>query len=306
MVGLTWIYELEVLTRLAICEYLAFHKPQYQMTRDHGKELWSARFPSEVPFALNTKLVTPSANGKGVDGRQDCARLVEQRLFEKIYSGEIHLGDGEMTFPDPAMDYERQREYFARMRVRDKQRLEMDEGRSLEEINRRLDRPDDVPPPHAKSLPLGGQRWTARSSRLENDTGYESEDQLPPGAMFLADSGDKVTSRPRLRLSGMRRADEAGFSGSGTGRRVDTSMFRVDRTGSSPAWRQRAGPTEPQLLPSGEHRFVSPPPFLDSPHRLEAPAEAVAVKEEPKNDDAIVIVDERKADGGELEDGEIV
>jgi hypothetical protein len=112
-----------------------------------------------------------------VNGLQSCARLVEQKLYEKIYSGEIYLGDGSATFSDPAMDNERNRQHFKCLPKRAKRLRGKDEGLALEELRQMLDRPDNPPlpllPSTANSIPLGAvQRPPVQYCGLGQDTAY--------------------------------------------------------------------------------------------------------------------------------------
>ena len=250
-----------------MCEYLLISKPRFLVEQLPGARRWRARFLAPSPLSEEVvHAVLSSATINHSDGAQDCARLVEQKLFEKIYSGEIHLGDGDTRFVDPKADFERRRQYFANLRPTRRQLLEMDEGLTLEEIGRRLDGPDGpLLPPSANGIPLGvAKKALAQNCRLSQDTGYVSEDGIGSDVIILANPEERSIGRTRHG-------------------RLGTHHSLQTREGLA------GGITEPavvaQLLASGEHRYVSPPPFLDTPNRRHANDElGRCVKLEPASD----------------------
>ena len=283
--------------RTVICDHLLIQKPEYWMEGSFGSKKWFARFLSEHPsHKVGHTLIAPTVVNS-LNGLQDCARRVEEKLFEKLYSGEIHLGDGGATFPNPAMDSEWNKEHFANIPPSKKRRLEMDEGRPLEEVNRRHYNSDEIAlPPSANSLPLG----VVEICGMDEDTGYESEDELPPDAMILADPDDNERGGTQSNLTvapqcqqvrqpvaisvNTAQAESSGFwskqfipASTAVARPQDAANRYI-----APKGLGFHGPAN--LLPSGEHRYVSPPPFLDAPTRLPEMGPAI-VKAEPQDDE---------------------
>ncbi len=294
--------------RIVICQYLVIQGPQYWTEGYPEGENWSACFafrchPDQAGYTSIAGTTVNSAKGL-----QDCARLIEEKLLEKIYGGEIQLGDGGATFLDPAMDYERNRQHFANLRPGLKRRLEKDEGLTMEEIGRRFDGPDNLRlPPSANSMPLGVPKMPHfQRHGLDQDTGYESEDELSPNATILGESGHKPRGRiqpnvfdaehfqPGGQLVALPRGGNIRSSSMplGPARRrslhiEDTAeKYLLEETLEVDQW--------PKLLPSGELPYVSPPPFLETSFRP-LKARPVAIKPEPvqdKEDDEVVFVRE--------------
>lgn len=324
-----------------MCGYLRIQKPQYIIQGHSGGESWSAQFERTTHDSIACITV---ARAKSL---QHCAKLVEQKLFEKIYSSEIQLGDGDAKFPDPAMDYERHRQYFAQLKAKERKRREADEGLTLEEIGRRAEGQGEISlPPSANSVPLGiSRRSLVRDHSLDEETGYDSGDQLHPSKMILEDVDELICEARGCDPSDLIESGPAGHSGSP----LNTSTFEQRRRNASkqprpsenseannhtheaapstniwPPWDQVSPrpAREPRLLPSGELPYVSPPPFLDTPVQsrplsVQAGAGAAVVKVEPAQIEKAVavkiegveeeeaIVVEREPREGNLEEGEI-
>jgi hypothetical protein len=282
---------------LAMCDYLMIQKPEYWTERYPYGEMWLARFLSEQPTTkIGHTLIAPTVVHSLI-GSQDCARRVEHSLFEKIYGGEIPLEDGCAVFPDRALQQEQTHQ--SHLRPRQKQLLERDEGLSLATINQRYDRSVQLshPSSSAKAVPSAvAKRPLNQACRKEQDTGYESEDELPPNAMILAGS---VTSKQLIPASNTLQRFEAISNGNG--------VEQFDE--------------KPHLLHSGVHRYVSPPPFLDTtrphlppktalPPPLKLKSETQA--DDPHDDDVVYVGQRSIRDGvfvrggAELEEVEIL
>ncbi|KAF7504005.1 hypothetical protein GJ744_002933 [Endocarpon pusillum] len=299
--GLAKVLE-EVLERqervMVICDYLQIQKPEYWMEGSFGGKRWFARFLSEHPsHKVGHTLIAPTVVDS-LNGLQDCARRVEEKLFEKVYSGEIYLGDNSAKFPDPAMDSEWRKEHSANLPPSKKRRLEMDEGRLLEEINRRHYHSDNIAlPPSANSVPLGVP--ALEICGMDEDTGYESEDELPRDAMVLAHPEDSERRGPQSHLIAAPQCQQVRESVAAS---VSTAQAASSRFASKQFVPANTAIDRPQdaanrciaqkgrgldgpanLLPSGEHRYVSPPPFLDTPTRLPKMGPAIVVKPEPQD-----------------------
>lgn len=304
--------------RAVICDHLRIQIPEYWMEGSFGRKRWFARFLSEHPsHRVGHTLIAPTVVDS-LNGLQDCARRVEEKLFEKLYSGETSLGDGGATFPHPAMDSGWRKEHFATLSPSKKRRLEIDEGRPLEEINRRHYSSDNIAlPPSANSLPLGVP--ALQFCGMDEDTGYESEDELPRDAMILADPNDSERRGPQSNLIAAPQCQQVRPSVAASVTTAPAASSRFSSEQFIPANTAIARPRDAanryiapkglglhgpaNLLPSGEHRYVSPPPFLDTPTRLPKTGPAM-VKAEPQDDEdgGIVWGGER----GSVEDGEIV
>ncbi len=224
----------------------------------------------------------------------------------------MYLGDDGATFPDPAMDSEWSREHFTNLSRSKKRRLELDEGQPLEEISRRHYGPDNIAlPPSASSLPLGVvERPALKIYSMDEDTGYEFEDELPLDAMILAKPDDNgrgpsqsnlLAAPPRLQARhlvatsvSLAQAERSRFS-SGQSNPANTAIARTQDAANRYFAENRQGfDRHANLLPSGEHRYVSPPPFLDTPTRLAKTGPAI-IKAEPQGneDDDVICVGER-------------
>jgi hypothetical protein len=266
---------------------LLIPKPRFLVERLPDAKRWRARFLSPSPLSEEVvHAILSSATINDEDGAQDCARLVEQKLFEKIYSGEIHLGDGDARFVDLAAHTDRRRQYFANLRPTRRRLLEMDEGLTLEEIGRRIDGPDTLHlPPPAMRIPLGVARKSlAQDSGLGRDTAYTSEDEVGPDAMILANTGERAIGRARH--------DDPGTHSS-----QKSMLCMAEETMEADG--------QANVLPSGKHRYVSPPPFLDTPSRLCPNVEpGQRLKPEPvsnsSGDAEVIFVGERTVESGLL------
>jgi hypothetical protein len=317
--------------RTAICKYLGFQTPEYWMEGYSGGEKWWARFVTEQSLSGGLPSLVNSVNGL-----QSCARLVEQKLYEKIYSGEIYLGDGSATFSDPAMDNERNRQHFKCLPKRAKRFREKAKGLTLEELRQRLDGPDNrllpLLPSTANSIPIGAvQRPPIQYYGLSQDTAYGPEDELPPNAMILCDTHKaQIRAQPNVdrfqqfeqarqqiavplaiaceensRSSSMQLVPETnrilgvGYSGNRYLPEADT-----DSDGKR------------NLLPSGEHRYVSPPPFLDTPphsSRIRPVAADKAEIDQDQEEEEVIYMGERTIEAnvdadppGSVEEGEVL
>lgn len=295
-----------------MCDYLNIQKPEYFMEGHSGNEKWLARFPFEASpdqtdHASNATMIS-------INGLQDCASLVEQKLFEKIYSGEIHLEDGCGVTSNRAAEQGRMRRSLTRRHPKAmQQRRERDEGLTLEEINQRLDSsPHNVQlPPSANFVPLGPPRLPlSQHCGPEQDTGYESEDELSPDAMILDGSENKAYGRIQSCPTDSRRFHQpmqlvAGPFGAAQEEpsRCFSEQRTLGRDGCLASKDTLNHPLScdewPQLLPSGEHPYVSPPPFLDTPPRLSKTrppiAKAEPVQEDDENEE-IVFIGERRVE----------
>ena len=245
-----------------------------------------ARFPptilslQEVAHAV---LSSPSIDD--ADVASDCARLVEQKLFGKIYSGEIHLGDGDAKFADPAAHSDRQRPYFANVRPTHRRLLEMDEAPTLHEIGRRLVG-SDIPilPSSAHGISLGvASKPMIQDYGLDQDTGYASEDEIGLDAMVLANAVKGPTNRVHYSGFGTLHSHQSRESFTTVnhiaremnGGHPSNQPVPVSRNGCrSDAYANRCQAEmtieshgQANLLPPGDHRYVSPPPFPNIPGR---------------------------------------
>ncbi|ERF70832.1 hypothetical protein EPUS_02354 [Endocarpon pusillum Z07020] len=284
---------------MVICDHLRIQKPEYWMEGSFGRRRWFIRFLSEHPsHKVGHTLIAPTVVGS-LNGLQDCARRVEEKLFEKLYSGEIYLGDGGATFLDPAMDSEWRKEDSANLPPSKKRRLEMDESRPLEEINRRHYNSDNIAlPPSANSLPLGVP--ALEMCGMDEDIGYESEDELPRDAMILAKPSNSEHWGPQSNLIAAPQFQEVRQSVAASVTTAQAASSSFSSKQFIPANTAIARPQDAanrciaqkglglhgpaNLLPSGEHRYVSPPPFLDTPTRLPKMGPAI-VKVEPQDDE---------------------
>ena len=300
--------------KIAMCGYLSILRPTYVVRQRPSGKQWSARFSLNQSLIGEGDSTVPMHKSiSGANGPEDCARMVELMLFEKIYNGEIHLDDGDATFPDPAMDLERNSKYFARLSPRAKRCLESDESLTLEEISQRHDGPNELLLPSANSVPLGvAKRPVFQSCGLNQGITHSTEDYFPPASMSLPDTDDQEHGRARSDvLSGVQAkplrqsvtapiatARENIKSFSKQPMPESTSSLHVEDTARRFLAEEAIESDEqPQLLlPSGEHRYVSPPPFLDTPicPVMIGPA---LVKAEPvqsdEEDDEVIFLGER-------------
>lgn len=275
--------ELQTLkVEIAMCDYLMIQQPEYWMERHSSGEKWLASFFSEQPAEKTGHTLIAPTIVHSLNGLQDCASRVEQGLFEKIYSGEIHLEDGCATFPDRAVQDERIRPSGLRPGV--KQLLEMDEGVALEKISQRYEGPANILlRSSANAMPLGvARRPPTQPCSWDQDTGYESEDDLPASAMILADTHDEATTgRSHFNILGAPHSQQSQRAR----QPPTTALQRFEAITNRNRAEQFNDPNEqPLLLPSGEHRYVSPPPFLDTPH-LPCTKAPPPVKAEPQSED---------------------
>lgn len=269
-----------------ICDYLSIPRPKFLTDQFSGFRQCRARFPStqilleEVVHAI----LSPSGTDYA-DVVNGCARLVEQKLFEKIYCGDIHLGDGDAKFADPAADADKQRHYFANLKPTRRRRLEMDEGLTLEELGRRAVGSDTIRlPPSANGIPLGvARKPMIQDHDLNKDTGYATEDEIGLEAMVLADTGKWLVKRgpdngfaiqhtKELRGSSAALQHVAREPNGGPPSNQLLPLSRnVYHNGGYANRRLAEGSTQPDgkdhLLPAGEHPYVSLPPFLDTLNR---------------------------------------
>jgi hypothetical protein len=307
---------------IVMCEYLMLPTPEYWMEGYSASGKWSARFLSDHVSGKPAHILLAPTTVTSVNGLQDCARLVEVKLFEKIYSGDIHLGDGGVTFPDPAMQDERLNQYFARLRPRARRQLETDEGLTLEEISRRVEGPEKiaVPPRADRTLSGVAEMQFVQTCGLHQDTGYEAEDALHPNAMILANTDEMLQGGRRSDPSDTLHFHQSGRPG--TPPTCDVSEGGGDRSerqrisgrlgfnhlydaSSKHLMRDSVQPEHQPRSPSpGEHPYVSPPPFLDTPARPSGIRPATSVKGEPlqhgDQNDEVVFVGQRTVEEGDV------
>jgi hypothetical protein len=304
-----------------MCEYLMLPTPEYWMEGYSGSGKWSAHFLSDHVSGKTAHILLAPTTVTSVNGLQDCARLVEEKLFEKIYSGDIHLGDGGVAFPDSALQDERLNQYFGRLRPKARRQLEMDEGLTLEEISRRVEGLDKIlVPPRVDRTPSEvAEMPFVQTHGLHQDTGYEAEDALHPNAIILANTDEMLQRGRRSDTSDALHFHQSGRPGTPPTCDVSEGGDRSKRqrisgklgfnhlydASSKHLMRDPVQPEhQPQSPSPGEHPYVSPPPFLDTPARPSGFKPATSVKGEPlqhgEQNDEVVFVGQRTVEGDVL------
>ena len=274
---------------IAMCDYLKIQEPEYWTERHSFGELWFARFLTEQPTSKTGHTLIAPTVVQSLNGLQECARMVEYSLFEKIYSHEIHLEDGCAVFPDRAS--QNQQIHQSHLNPRQKRLLQRDEGSPLAKIAERYDAPAklDHLSTTTKAVPLEvAERPIIQASRKDQETRHESGANLYTHAMMRAHGDPRAPARNQLNLSDIPQPQKArqpvtsptlvARGGVSTGSK---NLRRANNTAQQPQAINKVNKAEqlikpkdanaianPHLLPSGTHRYVSPPPFRETtrPH----------------------------------------
>lgn len=272
---------------IAMCDYLKIQEPEYWTKRHSFGALWFGRFLTEQPTSKTGHTLIAPTVVRSFIGLQDCAKMVERSLFEKIYSHEIHLEDGHAVVPDRAL--QNHQSHQAHLHPRQKRPLEKDERLPLTTITKRHELP--VKPGHlsmsAKAVPLKvTERPLLQASRKDEDPSHASETNIYTHAMTRAHSDTRATARSQLNVSDITQGQKArqavtaptivaGEGGSTPSKQLITGnkiTQRPEAINNANRVEQANKPKDPRTNPyfvvSGQHSYVNPPPFLETttPH----------------------------------------
>jgi hypothetical protein len=326
-----------------MCQYLKIQDPEYWTERHSLGELWFARFLTEKPTSKTGHTVIAPTVVRSLNGFQECAKMVENSLFEKIYSHEIHLEDGCAVFRDPVS--QNQQDHQSQFHPRKRRLLEKDEGLPLATIAKRYDTPAklDHLPTSTKAVPLKvAERPIIPASIKELETRRRCEANMYTHAKLQAHADARAPARNQLNVSDIPRHQKArqpamtptmaareGASISSnyptltniTAQQSET-INKVNKVKQLDE--RKTTNISRQFLPSGQHRYNSSALFHETttPHLAtemapppppSAPKPRLETHRDAPDDDEVIYIGQRTIQdvcgsvkgGVELEEGEI-